>query len=88
MLRKIGFSLVGITMAFSAAQVSAQGTTNCEARMNEMKPLLSSVTDAKMKQTLTDRWGRAETALKSKDEKACMEHIEFVTRSLQEGKKN
>lgn len=88
MMRKLAFALVGLSMALPAVNAAAQGTTTCEARMNEIKPLMARVTDVKMKQTLTDRWTRAETAMKANDEKACLEHVEFVTKSLKEGKVN
>jgi hypothetical protein len=84
MTRTIAGAVIALALAIPAAH--AQGTTSCEKQLNEMKPLFSSVTDTKLKQGLTDRWGRAEAAMKSKDEKACMEHALFIQKALKEGK--
>jgi len=83
MMRK--FAYVAFALALAAPMAQAQ-TPNCESMMKQLQPQVASVTDMNFKQGLTTRWTSAETAMKAKDEKACMEHVVFIQRALKEGK--
>ncbi|MCC7275435.1 MAG: hypothetical protein IT561_22390 [Alphaproteobacteria bacterium] len=82
MMRNIAMAIVAFAFAGSAAQAA----TDCAGRMAEVKPMMAKVTDAKMKDGLTARWGQAEAAMTAKNEKGCLDHLAFIEKAIKDGK--
>ena len=80
-------TLMALTLAGMAGFVATPAFADaCDTKMTSLKPQMAKVTDAAMKSALTARWTQAETAMKAKDEKGCMEHLAFIERALKDGK--
>lgn len=82
MMRMIVIAVTALAFAAPAAYAA----TGCETKMAEVKPMMAKVTDAKMKDGLSARWGQAEAAMKAKNEKACLDHLAFIEKAIKDGK--